>query len=80
MEIEDTGGGMSEEEVKNMLDSIDHVSIAMIKEKKHVGILNACLRLKMHTENAVQFSIDSEQGVGMCVLIRVPMDKLKKQE
>ncbi|MBP5493164.1 MAG: histidine kinase [Clostridiales bacterium] len=77
MEVEDTGGGMTEEEVAAMTTSIENVTIDMIKKKKHVGILNACLRLKMHTENAVKITIDSEEGVGMCVLIRVPLDRLK---
>ncbi|MBO4688959.1 MAG: sensor histidine kinase [Clostridiales bacterium] len=80
MEVEDTGGGMSEEEIKSLLDSIDAVSIDVIKGKKHVGILNACLRLKIHTDENVSFSIDSEVGVGVCVLIRIPKDKLRKSE
>ena len=78
MEIEDTGGGMTEEEISSLLESIENVSIDQIKGKKHVGILNACLRLKLHTNNNVTFSIDSEVGVGMCVLIRIPMKKLHK--
>ncbi|MBR5973814.1 MAG: sensor histidine kinase [Clostridiales bacterium] len=80
MEVEDTGGGMSEEEIKELLNSINAVSIDMIKGKKHVGILNACLRLKIQTDENVRFSIDSEVGVGVCVLIRIPMDKLRKSE
>ena len=78
MEIEDTGGGMSDEVITELLRSIDSVSIDMIKGKKHVGILNACLRLKMHTDGHVSFSIDSEVGVGMCVLIRIPLSQLKE--
>lgn len=78
MEIEDTGGGMSDEVIAELQRSIDNVSIDMIKGKKHVGILNACLRLKMHTENKVHFTIESEVGVGMSVLIRIPIDVLKK--
>ena len=80
MEIEDTGGGMSEEEIKSLLRSIRTVSIDQIKGKKHVGILNACLRLKIHTNNNVSFSIDSEVGVGMCVLIRIPIKRLRKNK
>ena len=80
MEIEDTGGGMSDEEISNLLSSIETVSIDQIKGKKHVGILNACLRLKLHTNNNVSFSIDSEVGVGMCVLIRIPMKKLHRSK
>gem|GEM_PF-3935997 len=80
MEIEDTGGGMTDEEIKNLLESIETVSIDQIKGKKHVGILNACLRLKLHTNGNVSFSIDSEVGVGMCVLIRIPMKYLHKNK
>ena len=79
MEIEDTGGGMSDEEIKELSDNINNVSIDMIKGRKHVGILNACLRIKMHTDNQVKFSIESEVGVGMSVTIRVPANKLKRQ-
>lgn len=78
MEVEDTGGGMTEEEIRSLLNSIDAVSIDMIKGKKHVGILNACLRLKLHTDGDVSFSIDSEVGVGMCVLIKIPLSKLRE--
>ena len=78
IEVEDTGEGMSEEKVKEMLDDINNVTIDVIKEKKHVGMLNACLRLKMLTENAVKFDIESEQGVGLSVIIRIPFNKLKK--
>ena len=76
MEVEDTGGGMSDAEIASLVKNIDNVSIEQIKGKKHVGILNACLRLKMHSENEAVITIDSEVGVGMCVLIRVPLNKL----
>ena len=76
MEVEDTGGGMDDAEIASLIKNIENVSIEQIKGKKHVGILNACLRLKLHSENQAQITIDSEVGVGMCVLIRVPLDKL----
>ena len=79
MEIEDTGGGMSDEEVSDLSENINNVSIDMIKGKKNVGILNACLRIKMHTDNQVKFFIESEVGVGVSVTIRVPANKLKRQ-
>ena len=79
MEIEDTGGGMSDEDIAELSENINNVSIDMIKGRKHVGILNACLRLKMHTDNQVKFSIESEVGVGMSVTIRIPANKLKRQ-
>ena len=80
IEVEDTGEGMSEEKVQEMLNDIENASIETIKARKHVGIMNACLRLKMVTEHAVKFDIESEVGVGMSVIIKIPLDKLKKQE
>lgn len=80
IEIEDTGEGMTEEEVATMIDNINNVSIETIKGKKHVGILNACLRLKMVTNNEVAFSIESEPGVGLSVIIKIPLKKLSDIE
>ena len=80
IEVEDTGEGMSDEKVEEMLNDIENASIESIKARKHVGIMNACLRLKMVTERAVQFDIESEVGVGMSVIIKIPLDKLKWQE
>lgn len=79
IEVEDTGGGMDEEEVKAMEESIKNVSIESLNGKKHVGILNACLRLKMISSDMVEFSIDSEIGVGLSVGIRIPIEKLDMQ-
>ena len=80
IEVEDTGEGMTEEKVKALLDDIENASIETIKSKKHVGILNACLRLKMVTDHTVKFDIESETGVGLSVIIKIPFDKLKKKE
>lgn len=78
IEVEDTGEGMSEEKVLEMTKDIEEASIETIKNRKHVGILNACLRLKMVTGHSVKFDIESEAGVGLSVIIRIPFDKLKK--
>lgn len=78
IEIEDTGGGMEESDVAEMIENINNVSIETIKGKNHVGILNACLRLQMITDNTVVFDIESEKGVGTSVEIKTPLDKLSK--
>ena len=69
---------MTEDKVKEMVKDIEEASIETIKNRKHVGILNACLRLKMVTGHTVKFDIESEEGVGLSVIIRIPLDKLKK--
>ena len=80
IEIEDTGEGMTDEKVSDMLKDISEASIETIKNKKHVGILNACLRLKMVTDHKVKFEIESEPGIGLSFIIKIPFDKLKKSE
>lgn len=72
IEIEDTGSGMEEEEQKRLLDTMQNASIERLKEKGRVGMVNACLRLKMVTENRVKFVLESEKGVGTMVQIRIP--------
>ena len=52
-------------------------NIDMLKEKGRVGIVNACLRLKMITDNNVTFDLDSELGTGTLVQICIPIDKLE---
>ena len=74
MEVEDTGCGMEEEERQKILGLMQNASIDRLKEKGRVGIVNACLRLKMVTENRVGFALESEKGVGTMVQIRIPFE------
>ena len=41
-----------------------------------MGILNACLRIKLITEDRAVFNIDSEKGIGMSVNIKIPIETL----
>lgn len=72
IEVEDTGKGMDDAMVRDIQDKMNHADMEKLKQKEHVGILNACLRLKMVTDNAVRFSIESEENVGTMILIRIP--------
>lgn len=76
IEVEDTGEGMEEDEVEEMLERIKNVTIDDIRGKRHVGILNACLRIKLITEDRAVFNIDSEKGIGMSVNIKIPIETL----
>ena len=78
IEVEDTGSGMTEEQCKSLLEEMKTVSIEVLKENSHVGILNAALRLKMATEDKVLFEMDSEVGAGTMVTIRVPLEQLER--
>lgn len=74
IEVEDTGDGMDEEEVSLLQERMNNVTIDTIKKAKHVGILNACLRIKMMFNNQARFSIESEKGIGTSVIIMIPED------
>lgn len=79
IEVEDTGNGMNEEETKHFLDTMCNASIERLKEKGRVGMINACLRIKMMTENRVKFALESEKGVGTMVQIRIPLENEKEK-
>ncbi len=73
IEIEDTGSGIEEAQLHRIEEDMQNVDIEMLKNKKSVGMLNACLRLKMCSENTAQFSLEGEEGAGTWVTIRIPM-------
>lgn len=79
IEIEDTGSGMEEDEQQRLLDTMQNASIERLREKGRVGMVNACLRLKMVTENRARFVLESEKGVGTMVQIRIPYGTEKEK-
>lgn len=80
MEVEDTGGGMKEYTVEEMNEKMRECKIDDIKENTHVGIINACLRLKMLTKGNVTFAMESEVGVGTFMTIRANTEYLQRKE
>ena len=77
IEIEDTGEGMEEKYVQELVEKMGNANIELLKDKGRVGIINACLRLKMVTEGTVKFELESEQGIGTVVRIWIPMRHIK---
>ncbi len=77
IEIEDTSGGMTEEKVKALQEQMDNCTMDMLRESKHTGMINACLRLKMMSGNKVKFELESEEGVGTYLVILLPAEKMK---
>lgn len=73
LEVEDTGDGMDENKVEELRERMKVSSIEAVKYNEHVGIANACLRLKMVTGQKAEFELESEQGVGTFMLIKVPI-------
>ncbi len=80
MEIEDTGQGMADEEVAFLNDRMNNCTIEDIKGGSHVGMLNACLRLRMYTDGDAHFEIESEKEVGTYITISVPLWRLTKHD
>ena len=72
IEIEDTGSGMPEAKIAELQNNMRNANIEMLKSGGRVGIINACVRLKMVTENRVEFCVEGEEGVGTTVTIRIP--------
>ena len=77
MEIEDTGSGMNDEEVIYLNDRMNNCTLGDVKQGSHVGMLNACLRLRMSSALTAKFNLESEKGVGTYITITVPTDRLK---
>lgn len=73
LEVEDTGNGMPAEYLAYLRERMEQADIEMLKEKGRVGVVNACLRLKMYTKHQVKFSIESEKGVGTVVSVSIPL-------
>jgi len=78
VEVEDTGGGMEESEVESLGEQMRCASIDMLKGNGRVGIVNACLRIRMMTDSTADFSVESEKGIGTVILIRIPLEKTER--
>lgn len=79
IEVEDTGDGMEEDAVEAFLYKMRTCSIEELMGNKHVGMMNACLRLRMSTDERAEFELESEKGVGTYILIKVPLEVLKQE-
>lgn len=79
IETEDTGKGMDEISMEQLLWKMRNASIQLLQGKERAGIINACLRLKMETNNEVVFELDGEEGLGLIVQIKIPCKYLKPE-
>ena len=77
LEIEDTGAGIEEEEVKVLLERMQTGDIETLRQSAHIGVANACLRLRMITKENVEFELESEPGIGTLILIKIPEERLR---
>lgn len=77
IEVEDTGKGMDEEAMEQLLWKMRNASIRLLQGKERAGIINACLRLKMQTNDEAVFELDGEEGAGLIVQIKIPCRYLR---
>ncbi len=76
LEIEDTGIGMEEAEAEKLLKEMRQGTMETLMSGEHVGVLNACLRLRMMTEEQAEFHLESEPEVGTFTVIQIPVKYL----
>ena len=72
IEVEDTGIGLSEMERIILQKKMEDASIELLKSESSIGVINACLRLKMMTEDKVKFVLESDEGIGTLVQVILP--------
>lgn len=80
IEVEDTGNGMDEETQSGLLYKMQHADIDMLKTKGRVGIVNACLRIKMVSEQQAGFELEGEEGMGTMVVIHIPSRYVQEEK
>ena len=57
----------------------EEASIEDLKQKGRIGVVNACLRLKIATENRVRFIIESEKGIGTTIGVVIPREYINEK-
>lgn len=80
LEVEDTGNGIDDALLRELQYNMSHCGIASLKKKGQVGIMNACLRLRMVTGDAVIFALESEAGAGTSITIQMPVNEKQTTE
>lgn len=80
LEVEDTGEGISDEELAVLKDKMENASIEKLKGKGRIGVVNACLRLKIATKGTVRFEVESEKNIGTTISVHIPRSVLFDNE
>lgn len=80
IEVEDTGIGMEEEQVLSLETSLNNADIDELQRSTSLGMLNASIRLKKYCGSQTKIIIESEKQSGTCIIIKIPIENVKKQE
>lgn len=76
IEVEDTGAGMEENVVEELLQKLRACDMDDLMNEEHVGMINACLRMRMLTKENTTIELESEKGVGTFFRLKTPLDIL----
>lgn len=80
IEIEDTGVGMEQEQVASLEKLLNEAKIDDLQRTTSLGMLNASIRLKKYCGSRTIIRIDSEKQVGTCIMIKIPLEDIKRLE
>ncbi|MBO5371959.1 MAG: histidine kinase [Lachnospiraceae bacterium] len=70
--VKDNGVGMSEEKIKSLFDTEGAENTGETEGKKSIGIQNIHMRMKMFYGEEYGIEIESKEGEGTCVKLRIP--------
>ena len=73
IEIEDTGIGMKEEKVRELEILLNNAEISDLQRSTSLGMLNAAIRLKKYCGSLTKIILESEEQVGTCITIVIPV-------
>lgn len=80
IQVEDTGVGMEADQAGELERMLNEADIGRLQKSASLGMLNACIRLKKCCSAGTRITIESEKNVGTCVIIRIPLTDIKKEE
>lgn len=80
IEIEDTGVGMEQEKVLSLEKLLNEAKIDDLQRTTSLGMLNASIRLKKYCGTRTEILIESEKQVGTCIMIKIPLEDIKRLE
>lgn len=80
IEVEDTGIGMEEDKVRELEELLNKADINDLMRTASLGMLNACIRLKKYCGSQTSIIIESEELLGTCITIVIPVSHMIKKQ
>jgi two-component system sensor histidine kinase YesM len=71
---------MEEEQVQSLEKLLNEAKIDDLQRTTSLGMLNASIRLKKYCGSRTRIMIESEKQVGTCIMIKIPLEDIKRSE